>query len=373
MLPRPAVYIHYPWCVRKCPYCDFNSHPLKDSDDFGAYRSALEQDWHCQRRQFDLDDTIETVFLGGGTPSLFAPEHIYSSLTMLPLGAAAEITMEANPGTTEHAVFSGYLDAGVNRLSIGAQTFNDAQLKHLGRIHRAADTIGAFEQAREGGFQNINLDLMWGLPQQTVEQALADLETAIGLNSEHISWYQLTLEPKTEFYRRPPTLPLDDTLADIERLGLELLQASGYERYEVSAFTRDGRYCRHNLNYWSFGDYVGIGAGAHGKLSTMADTGLEVLRTRKASQPRLYLQRPGHTDINPVSAGARPLEFMMNALRLVHGVPVETFTERTGLEWSDIEPVWQRLHQQGLVEAGRCATTSLGLRYLDSVLAEFVA
>jgi oxygen-independent coproporphyrinogen-3 oxidase len=372
MLPHPAAYIHFPWCVRKCPYCDFNSHPLKDSDDFGAYRFALERDWQSQQRQFDLRDAIETVFLGGGTPSLFAPEHINGALVMLPLADSAEVTMEANPGTTEHSAFADYRDAGVNRLSLGAQSFDDAQLKRLGRIHKAADTLGAFEQARQGGYENINLDLMWGLPEQTASQALADLQTAITLNSEHISWYQLTLEPKTEFYRRPPTLPADETLAEIERLGLELLEANGYVRYEVSAFARDERYCRHNLNYWSFGDYVGIGAGAHGKLSTITDTGLEVRRTRKASQPRLYLQQPEHTDVDTVPLPAMALEFMMNALRLVGGVSKDRFTERTGLPWSDIQPTWQRLHQQGLVEHDRCATTALGLRYLDSVLAEFV-
>jgi len=368
-----AVYTHFPWCVRKCPYCDFNSHPLRQSDDFSAYTDALLQDWQDQQALFNLADAeIASVFLGGGTPSLFAPEHIHNVLTELPLQAEAEVTMEANPGTTEHAEFEGYLAAGVNRLSVGAQSFDDHQLKSLGRIHQAKETLQAFEQARHAGFSNINLDVMWGLPGQSVDAALTDLEAALALGCEHISWYQLTLEPKTEFYKRPPLLPLDDALADIEKYGLELLAEHGYERYEVSAFARDGRYCRHNLNYWSFGDYVGIGAGAHGKLTTRGSNDVNILRTRKASQPRLYTQDPTVTETHAVTAAERPLEFMMNALRLVGGVSTRTFSKRTGLTWATVAPTWEKLQQQGLVLADRCATTELGLRYLDSVLAEFM-
>lgn len=368
-----ALYAHFPWCVRKCPYCDFNSHPLKDTDDLDAYHHALLQDWSHQQALFDLADTsIASVFLGGGTPSLFAPTHMHSLLAGLPLQQEAEVTMEANPGTTEHAAFADYLAAGVNRLSLGAQSFDDGQLQTLGRIHQAADTHHAFEQARRGGFTNINLDIMWGLPDQSVDAALADLQTALALGSEHISWYQLTLEPKTEFYKRPPLLPVDATLADIEKYGLQLLAAHGYQRYEVSAFARAQNYCRHNLNYWSFGDYVGIGAGAHGKLSRHHAGDLTVVRTQKASQPRLYQHDPLLTESNAVAIDERPLEFMMNALRLVQGVPMQTFSERTGLPWEVVAPVWQRLQQQGLVAADRCATTELGLRYLDSVVAEFM-
>ncbi len=368
-----AVYVHFPWCVRKCPYCDFNSHPLKHTDNFAAYCEALWRDWQQQHNDADLTQhTVDTVFLGGGTPSLFGAEHMHTVLDRLGIHSATEVTMEANPGTTEHASFADYRSAGVNRLSLGAQSFQDEHLSKLGRIHQAQDTLSAFEQARKGGFDNINLDVMWGLPGQSVDEALADLNTAIALGSEHISWYQLTLEPKTEFYRRPPLLPVEDTLAAMEKYGLELLAEHGYERYEVSAFARQQRYCQHNLNYWSFGDYVGIGAGAHGKLTTSQGDGLSIVRTQKASQPRLYQQDSALTQNYPVKEAERPLEFMMNVLRLVQGVPRQLYSERTGLPWHTVQASWQRLEKQGLVDPERCATTPLGLRYLDSVLAEFM-
>jgi len=372
MLAPQSAYVHLPWCIRKCPYCDFNSHPLKPEHDLDRYIGSLSQDWQAQRERLHIEQQFHTIFFGGGTPSLFTPEQLSQVLELLSVDPDAEVTMEANPGTTEHADFSDYRAAGINRLSLGAQTFSDAKLKSIGRIHQAEDTIKAFDLARLGGFDNINLDLMWGLPEQTVAEALSDLTQAIELNSEHISWYQLTLEPKTEFFRRQPLLPVDQTLADIERLGLALLKDYGYERYEVSAYARSGRYSQHNLNYWSFGDYLGLGAGAHGKWSNSETSKLSVVRTFKPSQPRLYMESPRQTTHDPVSLNDLPLEFMMNALRLVDGVSKASFTERTGLAWDVVRQRWERLHDRGLVQLDRCATTPMGLRYLDSVLAEFV-
>jgi putative oxygen-independent coproporphyrinogen III oxidase len=382
MLDSPGIYVHFPWCVKKCPYCDFNSHPLKSDTDFNQYASTLLADWRSQADEIDSDVQFKSVFLGGGTPSLFAPEIISTVLSALPL-ANAEVTMEANPGTTEHANFADYRAAGVNRLSIGAQSFSDSQLQRLGRIHAASETTNAFANARAGGFNNINLDLMWGLPQQTVEEALADLHAAIDLAPEHLSWYQLTIEAKTEFAIRTPLLPVEDTLADIERLGLQLLADAGYVRYEVSAFARQQRQCQHNLNYWAFGDYIGIGAGAHGKISARDRTQqnqrqpsshlpLVPFRTQKASQPRLYLANAKQTTRSVIEPSALAVEFMMNALRLVEGVSRETLQTNTGLQWASVSSTWARLVEQGLVEVDRCATTPQGLRYLDSVVGAFL-
>ncbi|MCR9261721.1 MAG: radical SAM family heme chaperone HemW [Pseudomonadaceae bacterium] len=372
MLPHSAAYIHFPWCVRKCPYCDFNSHPLREQDDFAAYTQALNIDWQAQQHTLEEHVLFDSVFLGGGTPSLFEPEQMSPVLQKLPRSDGAEVTMEANPGTTEHHLLGGYRDVGINRLSIGAQSFSNAQLERLGRIHNNTETYAAYEQARGAGFENINIDLMWGLPEQSVGQALDDLETAIALQPEHISWYQLTIEAKTEFAVRTPILPRDAVLADIETQGLLRLEAAGYHRYEVSAFARPGFQCRHNLNYWSFGDYIGIGAGAHGKISNSSANGLTIERTLKSSQPRLYQGSPNTTSVKPVPDAERPIEFMMNVLRLVDGVNTETFVRNTGLAWQVVEPAWQRLVSQGLVRQDRIATTATGLRYLDSVLAEFL-
>lgn len=369
MLADPGLYVHFPWCVRKCPYCDFNSHPLRDQDSFQRYTDALIEDWSAQRARWAPPGNFASFFLGGGTPSLFAPEDFARLFEHLPRSATTEITMEANPGTTEHASFRDYLGAGINRLSIGAQSFDDVQLKRLGRIHAADEIRQAFWSAREAGFDNINVDLMWGLPQQSVAAAMADLDAAISLQPEHISWYQLTLEPKTEFAKRPPLLPVDDTLADIERHGLQRLADAGYARYEVSAFAVNGAQCRHNINYWSFGDYLGVGAGAHGKVTRHG----AIHRTRKASQPRIYQSAPCETEVSEVPNQERIVEFMMNALRLVDGVSIELFQTRTGMPWSAVAPTWQTLQDRGLVEPARCATTPLGLRYLDSVVAEFLS
>jgi len=370
-----GLYVHFPWCVKKCPYCDFNSHPLKADTSQTDYLSALLQDWHTQFSAFGatrLSNTktqnFTSVFFGGGTPSLFEPRHIKRLLNQTP-HQGAEVTLEVNPGTVEHHSFHDFKDAGVNRLSLGAQSFADTQLQRLGRIHHSDETLRAFAGARKAGFSNINVDLMWGLPGQTVEAALADLEQAIALQAEHISWYQLTIEAKTEFARRPPILPRDGILQDIEQAGLERLAQAGYQRYEVSAFAKYHRYCRHNLTYWSFGDYLGIGAGAHGKVTIDG----EAVRTQRPSQPRLYQKDPDALASTAVPADQLVLEFMMNALRLTEGVPKSVFTQRTGMSWTQIEPVWRELVGLNLVYEDRCATTALGLRYLDSVLEKFVA
>ncbi len=376
MLSNPGLYIHFPWCVKKCPYCDFNSHPLKGDVDQQRYLDSLLKDWQLQsadtfsplaNTEF-LEDGFKTVFFGGGTPSLFKPKLMATLLKHLPIAADAEVTMEANPGTQEYTDFEHYLSAGINRLSIGAQSFQNSQLAKLGRVHNSAETVAAVARARSAGFANINIDLMWGLPGQSLKDALFDLESAIALSPPHISWYQLTIEAKTEFAKRPPLLPIDGVLAEIETKGNELLTAQGYHRYEISAYAKESAYCQHNINYWSFGDYVGLGAGAHGKVSERG----QILRTQKASQPRLYLDEPEKISVQKVTKEQLPLEFMMNALRLIDGTGTETFTEKTGLDWQEIKPQWDRLVAQGLVRTDRCSTTELGLRYLDTVLEEFV-
>jgi oxygen-independent coproporphyrinogen-3 oxidase len=369
-----GLYVHFPWCIKKCPYCDFNSHPLKDNTDQEAYLQALRKDWQQQYKAFAAQRLAQTpsqqfnsVFFGGGTPSLFRPELLQQLLSEIP-HQGAEVTLEVNPGTAEYYGFSDYLEAGINRLSIGAQSFADPQLAALGRVHCADETRQAYARARQAGFSNINIDLMWGLPGQSVEAALADLRQAIALQPEHISWYQLTIEAKTEFAMRPPILPKDALLQEIEEAGLALLAAAGWQRYEVSAFAKPGKQCQHNLTYWSFGDYLGIGAGAHGKFSRDA----KLLRTQRRTQPRLYQQDPCNGEPVSVVPDQLTLEFMMNALRLIDGVSQDTFAERTHITWSSIEPIWQGLAEQGLVTTDRCATTALGLRYLDSVLERFL-
>jgi putative oxygen-independent coproporphyrinogen III oxidase len=375
-----GLYLHFPWCVRKCPYCDFNSHPLRGELQENAYLAALQSDLSATLRDSAeqaaavAPRAIDSVFCGGGTPSLFSAGAFASLLGHLApwLSATAEITLEANPGSVEHHDFTAYRAAGINRLSLGAQSFDAGALQALGRIHGPGEILRAMGRARAGGFDNINLDIMYGLPEQTATGALDDLRQAIALQPEHISWYELTIEPKTEFARRPPRLAVEREVALMERDGLALLEAAGYERYEVSAFARPGFQCRHNRNYWSFGDYLGAGAGAHGKRSYREGPDLRVERTRKAAQPRLYMADPTATQRLPVEAHALPFEFMMNALRLIDGVPTERFEAATGLSCDRLQPVWDKLQNQGLVRANRLATTELGLRHLDTVLQRFL-
>lgn len=376
---RPAMagiglYLHFPWCVRKCPYCDFNSHPLRGSLNEAGYLDALHADLTAALADVDAA-CITTVFCGGGTPSLFSADAFAALLGSLGdrLAPSAEITLEANPGTVEHHDFAAYRRAGINRLSLGAQSFDPGQLQRLGRIHGAGDIGRAFHRARQGGFANINLDLMYGLPGQTAVEALDDLEQALELEPEHVSWYQLTIEPKTEFARRPPRLPDESVLAVMESEGHARLAAAGLQRYEVSAFASPGLECRHNLNYWRFGDYLGAGAGAHGKRTYLGPSGLEVRRTRKASQPRLYLNAPAASTTHTVAPRDRTFEFMLNALRLADGVSQGCFEARTGLSLESLAPLWEPLVADGLVQADRIATTELGWRHLDTVLQRFLS
>ena len=362
MLDKPGLYIHLPWCIKKCPYCDFNSHPLKEDSDKAGYLAALRQELDVR---VSAGTHFNSVFFGGGTPSLFPPEAFAQLLVDADIADNVEVTMEANPGTTEHLDFADYLAAGINRLSLGAQTFNNAHLQTLGRIHEADEITAAYESARRAGFNNINLDLMWGLPNQTVHEALEDLETAIKLAPEHLSWYQLTIEPKTEFGARPPILPVEEYLAAIEREGLSLLSDAGYHRYEVSAYTRKEP-CYHNVNYWQFGDYAGLGAGAHGKETTRS----RIVRTQNAHQPRVYIGKPDDTQNRFVED--IQFEFMLNALRLKEGVSFEQYERTTGLSRETLEQKWSSLVDKELVVAERIGTTNFGYRYLDSVVAEFL-
>jgi len=371
-----SLYVHFPWCVRKCPYCDFNSHPLRGDLPADAYVARLLEDLASDTASL-RDRRISTVFLGGGTPSLLPAASIQRLLDgvrqVLEVATDAEITIEANPGTIDEAHFAGYAAAGVNRISIGAQSFDAAQLERLGRIHAPEHTERAVTTARQAGLHNINLDLMHGLPGQSVESALDDLERAISLGVDHISWYQLTLEPRTPFAADPPQLPDERTLEQIESKGLELLARRGFERYEISAFARPGARSRHNLNYWTFGDYIGIGAGAHGKI-TWHNERTEVVRTEKPKAPDRYLRSAAATlrSIKPVSTDALPGEFMMNALRLIDGVPIATFEARTGLRLEVIAAECARQRRLGTFREDRIGLTRTGLRYLDSVVAAFL-
>ena len=362
-----GLYVHLPWCVRKCPYCDFNSHPLNGTLRETEYRDALLRDLARESERF-AGRRITTVYFGGGTPSLFSAETFRNLLDRLP--DAREVTLEANPGTVERGDFADYRRAGITRVSLGAQSFDAAHLKVLGRIHGTDDIGDAAREAKSAAVQSLNVDLMYALPGQTVEEALHDLAQAIRLEPEHVSWYQLTIEPKTEFARRPPAgLPDADQAAEIEEAGIALLASHGYERYEVSAFARDEQVCAHNVNYWRFGDYLGIGAGAHGKV-TGADG--DVVRIAKASQPRLYLNDvDGRT--TTVAREDLPGEFMMNALRLVDGVEDELFEARTGLGYDVIANKVTEMVDWELMRTGRLALTSAGFRQLNGVVGRFLA
>ena len=361
-----GLYVHFPWCVRKCPYCDFNSHPLKDSLQEAEYLAVLLDDLDRELHRFG-HRRIATVYFGGGTPSLFSPETF--GILLKRLSEPREVTLEANPGTIEHGDFDDYRRAGITRVSLGAQSFNPEHLKMLGRIHGATDSRNAARQAKTANVESLNIDIMYGLPHQSVEQAKDDLLEAIRLEPQHISWYQLTIEPKTEFARRPPSgLPGTDHAVEIEDAGLELLACHGYGRYEVSAFARDGQHCAHNVNYWRFGDYVGVGAGAHGKLSTGAGG---VARTAKPSQPRRYLAGV-EGDTRPVAPVDLPGEFMMNALRLTDGVETGLFEARTGLGFDVVAGKVDELADWELMRRDRLGLTPQGYRQLNGVVARFI-
>lgn len=374
-----ALYIHLPWCARKCPYCDFNSHELRGPLPEPAYVDALLADLEQDLPRV-WGRRIDSVFIGGGTPSLFSAEALERLLSglraRLPLRPGVEITLEANPGAVEQGRFAEFREIGVNRLSIGVQSFNDGQLQALGRIHDRHAAFTAAEAAHAAGLDNFNLDLMFGLPGQTVEQARADMANAIALQPAHLSYYQLTIEPNTRFYHAPPTLPDDETIDAIQEQAWTELERYGYQRYEVSAYAREGRRCRHNLNYWEFADYLGIGAGAHGKLTDAAAG--RIHRLWKVKHPRDYLASAGTAagigGDESVRETDLPVEFLMNALRLVAGVPATLFSERTGLPLTALEPAWSQARAKGWMEADpdRLQPTPFGLRFLNDLLQGFM-
>ncbi|GAB3263436.1 coproporphyrinogen-III oxidase family protein [Chitinimonas naiadis] len=375
-LPPLSLYIHFPWCVRKCPYCDFNSHEAKAGFDEMGYVEALLRDLEHSLPLF-WGRPIHTIFMGGGTPSLFSPEAmdvllagIRARTKLLP---DAEITLEANPGTVEANKFEGYRAAGINRLSIGIQSFNPGHLKAIGRIHDDAEARRAAALAGQI-FDTFNLDLMFALPGQTIEQALQDVETALSFAPTHMSCYHLTLEPNTYFYRYPPTLPDDDTAAEMHDAIEARLAVAGFEHYETSAFARPGHRARHNVNYWQFGDYLGIGAGAHGKLS-FPD---KIIRQARYKQPAAYLKAIAEGNAvqteEVVSHAALPFEFMLNALRLAEGFAVPLFTERTGLPLNVLERPLQEAERLGLIERDfrEIKPSERGRRYQNQLLQLFL-
>lgn len=370
-----SLYIHIPWCIKKCPYCDFNSHAVQSNLDESAYLAALLADLDQDCEQFGTRP-LESIFIGGGTPSLFSPDVIADLLRgveqRLPFRNDIEITLEANPGTFEQARFQGFRAAGVNRLSVGIQSFQQDKLIALGRVHSADDAKKVAASIRSAGFDNFNLDLMHGLPNQTVDDALADLRTAIDCAPPHLSWYQLTIEPNTVFYKTPPSLPNSDALWDIETAGKALLAEHAYMQYEVSAYAREQQYARHNLNYWQFGDYLGIGAGAHGKMTQAG----QVIRTQKKRQPKDYLNPDKAFMAEQKSIGQQDVifEFMLNALRCYQAISVELFEQRTGLSIETIADKLQQAVDKGLLEfdGSYFETTELGKRYLNDLVSSFM-
>lgn len=376
-----SLYVHLPWCARKCPYCDFNSHAARGAIPEDDYVGALIRDLAFELRDAE-PRALHSIFFGGGTPSLFSASAIGRILDAvsqrLTLAPDIEITLEANPGTADAANFAGYRAAGVNRMSIGVQSLDDAQLKSLGRIHGRDEALRAFDLARAAGFDNLNLDLMFALPRQSIGAALRDLEQALALGPEHLSWYHLTLEPNTEFAARPPPLPDADAAADMHDAGCALLAAAGFAHYETSAFARPGRASRHNLNYWRFGDYLAVGAGAHAKRSVRANGALHIERRARHKHPRTYMETAGSAaaiqEQRTLGAGDLPFEFCMNALRLHEGFTRAQFETRTGLEMSALAAPLARASQLGLVETlpDRMLPTEAGRRHQNRLFGLFL-
>ena len=379
--PPLSLYVHLPWCVRKCPYCDFNSHaaPARGIPE-QAYLAALLEDLELAARGCEGRPLV-SIFFGGGTPSLFSATSIGRVVDRAArlLGAVGdlEVTLEANPGTVERGRFAGYRDAGVTRVSLGAQSFDDRRLRDLGRIHACDETLAAVDELRAAQLDNFNLDLMYALPRQTLDEALADLEQAIGLEPAHISHYHLTLEPGTVFERRPPPLPDQDVAYAMQDACQARLGAAGYRHYEVSAYARPGRECRHNLNYWRFGDYLGIGAGAHGKVTDVSSGA--IVRSARVRQPARYLAASDAAQRIEATRAVAPadlaFEFCLNALRLTDGFDVASFESRTGQPWSSIAAAVQKAQSRGLLEpqpGGRWVPTTLGRSFLNDLQAMFL-
>jgi len=376
-LPPLSLYIHIPWCIQKCPYCDFNSHAIKSDTPEAAYITALLNDLAVDIRRYNITRPIGSIFIGGGTPSLFSPESINRLLRgieqQVVLEEGLEITLEANPGTFESQKFAEFRALGINRLSIGIQSFSDDLLKKLGRVHSAREAVHAAEIAHRSGFDNFNLDLMFGLPGASPDSSKTDIETAIGLEPSHISFYQLTLEPNTWFHKFPPKLPDDETIFRSQKQCQTLLADHGYQQYEVSAYSKQGRQCRHNLNYWRFGDYLGMGAGAHGKISqNLPQT---IIRSFKPKSPEQYLNNPdknGGADV--IEVAELPLEFIMNHLRLKQGFSLEAYQETTGLEIVTLEPALSACVKQNLLirQNNHYHCSEQGWNFLDNILEKFI-
>lgn len=400
--PPLSLYIHIPWCVEKCPYCDFNSHALKSKIPEQDYVRALIADLDADIRRFNLKNrTLHSIFIGGGTPSLFSAQAIESLLSQVLSrfsydAANIEITLEANPGTVEADKFNGFAKAGITRLSIGVQSFESEKLLKLGRIHNVSQAQQAAQMATEAksvGLKSFNLDLMHGLPNQSIENAMDDLKTAISLKPDHLSWYQLTIEPNTAFHSKPPKLPQDETLWHIQDQGFKLLAEAGYQQYEISAFSlvapekeqeainsKQNKQCQHNLNYWHFGDYLGIGCGAHGKITEVA-SGL-IHRTVKVKHPKGYLDsnRAPLDHLTTVTHDELPFEYMMNQLRLLSSFTLEDYQQRTGLPLSTILPTLEQAQKKKLMlcttnlsTQGNWQVTPLGHRYLNDLLELFLS
>jgi oxygen-independent coproporphyrinogen-3 oxidase len=372
-----SLYIHIPWCVRKCPYCDFNSHQVKKDLSEDIYVDALLKDLE-EQLPFIWGRRLVSIFFGGGTPSIFSPEAIEKILlgvnARLNIGPEIEITLEANPGTVDESRFTGFRKAGVNRLSLGIQSLQDDKLKKLGRIHDRDYALRAIDTAQKSGFENINLDLMHGLPGQSLEDAMQDLEDALKWNTPHLSWYQLTIEPNTLFHHQPPVLPVDETLWDIQEHGKQLLSAHNLQQYEVSAYSKTNKQCMHNMNYWEFGDYLGIGAGAHSKIT---DFDKQIItRHSQVKNPKDYLNpdKAFTASKQIVSEQDAIFEFMLNALRLTGGVKTNLFTERTGLSIKQIEPLLKQAQEKKLLidDLNLLCPTELGQRFLNDLIGLFL-
>lgn len=372
MLPL-SLYVHIPWCLKKCPYCDFNSHAVKDKLPENRYVDLLLADLARDVARYQIDRPLHSIFIGGGTPSLFSPDALDKLLrgikAQIPFVSDIEITLEANPSTFEFEKFAEFREIGINRLSIGVQSFDEVLLQELGRVHSGKEAILAAEMAHKVGFENFNLDLMFGLPKSTLVHTENDIRTAIALEPTHLSFYQLTLEPNTYFYRYPPVLPSDDTIFETQQYCQKILAKHDYAQYEVSAYSLDGRQCRHNLNYWQFGDYLGIGAGAHGKISLPS----KIIRTQKHKHPDRY-ENECETIENIIEQTEIPLEFVMNQLRVKTGFSLSHYENTTGLNAKTLEPALTKCVQAGLIVAEgenyRCSET--GWNFLDSVLQEFI-